>query len=268
MAFARATPHRRFVPSVFFVYGMACLSSVLLTIVCYAPAQWLALVIENATDGRVQLQHARGTIWHGSGQWVLSPGPGGRHALALPQRLLWQMHPDWEGGLQWVLHAECCQQNPWIFEISPRLTGWQIRLQANQSHWPLAWLSGLGAPWNTIGLQGQALLHHSHMQLTWESGHWTLTGSAKLTLQDVSSDLSTLKPLGKYELTLEGGEQPLLQLRTLDARLQLQGKGHWQNGHWLFSGEAQASQGHEQVLGNLLGVLGQRQGPKALFQWG
>jgi hypothetical protein len=34
------------------------------------------------------------------------------------------------------------------------------------------------------------------------------------------------------------------------------------------NGEAQADCVYEQVLGNLLGVLGQRQGHKAIFQWG
>jgi general secretion pathway protein N len=111
-------------------------------------------------------------------------------------------------------------------------------------------------------------LQHADMQWSWRAGQAMLQGSGEMTLQNVSSDLSTLKPLGDYALSLQGGPQPELQLRSLQARLQLQGRGGWRDGHWYLNGEAQADRAYEQVLGNLLGVLGQRQGHKAIFQWG
>jgi len=239
-----------------------------LAVVCFAPAQWLAQGIDGLTDGRMQLLQVRGTVWQGSGQWVLSAGHGSHTALALPQRVTWQWQPLWRGGLQLSIHAECCSEQPLVWQWQPLLTGWQIKLQANRSRWPVAWLSGLGAPWNTIGMQGELRLQHDDMHWSSLTGLAPSDGQAKLTLFEVSSALSPLKPLGSYELTLQGGAAPKLQLHTLDAKLQLSGSGGWRDGRWQFSGEAQASEGYEQVLGNLLGVLGQRQGQRAMFQWG
>jgi general secretion pathway protein N len=171
-------------------------------------------------------------------------------------------------GIQLSIHAECCTRTPWVWRWHPGWNGGHVSLQAHTSQWPLAWLSGLGAPWNTLGLQGQMRLQHADMQWSWRAGQAMLQGSGEMTLQNVSSDLSTLKPLGDYALSLQGGPQPELQLRSLQARLQLQGRGGWRDGHWYLNGEAQADRAYEQVLGNLLGVLGQRQGHKAIFQWG
>lgn len=248
--------------------GLAWLLGVCLATVFFAPAEWLAQLLASTTDGRMQLLQVRGTIWQGSGQWVLSDGHGGHTALALPQRVHWQIKPVWPGALQLSLQADCCTRTPWVWEWQPGLEGGHIRLQAHTSHWPLAWLSGLGAPLNTIGLQGQVRLQHADMQWSWRAGQASLQGSGDITLHNVSSDLSTLKPLGDYALTLQGGTQTMLQLRSLQARLQLQGSGGWRDGRWYFNGEAQAESGFEEVLGNLLGVLGQRQGQKAIFQLG
>lgn len=245
--------------------GIAWLLGMGLATVYLAPAEWLAQLLAGTTAGRMQLHQVRGTVWQGSGQWVLSDGHGGHAALALPQRVHWQIKPVWPVGLQLSLNAECCTQTPWVWQWQPGLDGWQIRLQANTSHWPLAWLNGLGAPLKTIGLQGQVQLQHSDMQWSWRTGQSSMQGTGEMTLRNVSSDLSTLKPLGNYALTLQGGVQTVLQLRSLQARLQLQGSGGWRDGRWYFNGEAQAVRGYEEVLGNLLGVLGQRQGQKAIF---
>lgn len=247
--------------------GVAWLLGVCLATLCCAPAAWLAELLATATGGRMQLLQVRGSVWQGSGQWVLSDGHGGLTALALPQRVHWQLKPVWN-GIQLSIHAECCTRTPWVWRWHPGWNGGHVSLQAHTSQWPLAWLSGLGAPWNTLGLQGQIRLQHADMQWSWRAGQAMLQGSGEMTLQNVSSDLSTLKPLGDYALSLQGGPQPELQLRSLQARLQLQGRGGWRDGHWYLNGEAQADRAYEQVLGNLLGVLGQRQGHKAIFQWG
>ena len=44
-------------------------------LVSQAPAQWLAHAVADATQQRVLLQDAQGTLWQGSAQAVLSAGP-------------------------------------------------------------------------------------------------------------------------------------------------------------------------------------------------
>ncbi|NDC61362.1 MAG: type II secretion system protein N, partial [Betaproteobacteria bacterium] len=41
-----------------------------LGVVVFAPARWLALGVDAASQGRVQLRDAQGTLWRGHAQWV------------------------------------------------------------------------------------------------------------------------------------------------------------------------------------------------------
>ena len=132
-------------------WGMAL--GLLLAVVLHAPAQWLASGVNAASRGHVQLRDAQGTVWRGDAQWVLTSGPGGQDALALPQRLHWQLRPQWN-GLQLTLDAACCTPQPVLLQLQPVWLGLQVSLVSPRSVWPAQWLSGLGAPWNTLALNG------------------------------------------------------------------------------------------------------------------
>ena len=76
-------------------------------LVAFAPAAWLASALASATDQRLLLTDARGTLWSGSALPVLSGGPGSRDASALPGRVEWNL--AWR-GLSAELRARqaCC----------------------------------------------------------------------------------------------------------------------------------------------------------------
>ena len=97
---------------------------------------------------------------------------------------------------------------------------------------------------------------------------WQLAGLLRLQALDVSVRLSTLRPLGSYQLDVQGGERTRLALTTLNGRLQLSGQGHWQGQGLVFSGEASAEPEHEAALNNLLNLMGQRQGSRSSFKIG
>ena len=65
-----------------------------------APATWLASGVNSATKGQVQLQQARGTLWNGSAQLVLTgsqaeTGEGsGMLPFLLAERLGWEPKPS------------------------------------------------------------------------------------------------------------------------------------------------------------------------------
>ena len=234
----------------------------------FAPAQWLASAVASASGGQVQLAQARGTVWNGSAQLVLTGGLDSQDAAALPGRLNWQLRPTWGGGVRALVRAACCTPEPLRLQVQPRWGGAQLTVQDNQSQWPAALLTGLGTPWNTLQLQGQLALHTSGLGAEWASGRMLLAGQLQLDALAMSTRLSTLRPMGSYRLLLEGGAVPTLQLTTLDGALQMQGSGQWVGKRLRFEGEATAEPEREAALSNLLNIIGRRRGARSLITLG
>ena len=234
----------------------------------FAPAQWLATGVERASGGQVQLAQARGTVWNGSAQLVLTGGLDSQDAVALPGRLDWQLRPTWRGGIRAVVHAACCTREPLVLSVQPQWDGAQMDVADSQSQWPAALLTGLGTPWNTLQLQGQLALHTSGLSVAWASGRMALAGQLQLDALALSTRLSTLRPMGSYRLLLEGGAAPTLQLSTLDGALQMHGSGQWVGRRLRFEGEATAEPEREAALSNLLNIIGRRRGARSLITLG
>lgn len=233
----------------------------------WAPALWVQQAAYAASAGRVLLQDSQGTLWHGSAELGFSGGPGSSDGARLPGRLHWDLALGL-GGLQLALQADCCTAQAQQLTFTPGLRNWRLQLGAGESTWPAAVLSGLGTPWNTVQLQGPLLLKTPGLSLVSAVDRFTLDGSMSMDLPALSSRLSTLRPLGSYRLLLQGGEQPSLDLRTLEGSLQLQGVGHWTASHLRFVGEARADAAHEAELSNLLNIMGQRDGARSVITLG
>ena len=67
---------------------------------------------------------------------------------------------------------------------------------------------------------------------------------------------------------LMANDQVSIDLKTLQGHLNLQGQGTWTAKGLRFEGLAQAAQGYEAALMNVLGVLGPRSGPRTVLKWG
>jgi general secretion pathway protein N len=99
----------------------------------------------------------------------------------------------------------------------------------------------------------------SPLQLTREGQQVALTGSMTLLMDDIASRLSPVKPLGAYQLIMDWrGQQAQLALKTVRGPMLLDGTGSLTNGRLQFSGKAEAEEGQEEKLANLLNLLGQR----------
>jgi general secretion pathway protein N len=239
-----------------------------------APADWLARAVQQASDGRLLLADASGTVWTGSAVVVLTGGAGSQDASALPGRLHWQLRPTWQ-GLTIAARQGCCINGDWAVELRP---GWgraELRLPARPEgvgQWPASWLTGLGTPWNTLRLGGVLRLSTPGLDVTWSGGQAQLGGSLDLDMLGASSRLSPLATLGSYRLSLRaaaGGATPVsLQLSTLEGALQLTGSGQWTGTQWRFRGEARAGEGQESALANLLNIIGRRQGALSVISIG
>ncbi len=242
----------------------------LLALVAFAPAAWLADAVASATSQRLLLADARGSIWSGSAVPVLTGGPGSRDASALPGRLQWSLHLD---GMALAVEARqpCCINGALRLRVQPGFGGMTVSLPAASGalgQWPAAWLAGLGTPFNTLQLGGSLAL--SSGGLVWQTaqGRWQVTGNAALAMNNVSSPVSTLPMLGSYRLDLAGGSVAQLVLSTREGPLRLSGSGQWAAAALRFRGEARADPGSENALNNLLNIIGRRQGTLALLSIG
>ncbi len=266
------------------------MAGALLVLVLFAPAAWLAGALATATDQRLVLADARGTVWNGNAVLVLTGGIGSRDASALPDRLHWRLRP--EGlGLQVRATQPCCLNGELRLRLAAGLQRLHIELPAEAAlagagpasgasralgQWPASWLVGLGTPWNTLQPSGTLQISSPGLVLEQVQGRWRFSGRVELTLATLASRLSTLDSLGSYRLTLSGdaaaGEAAQLQLLTTEGALQLSGSGQLLGAgaasRLRFRGQASAAAGFEAALGNLLNIIGRRQGAASLISIG
>lgn len=241
-------------------------------LISQAPASWLANAVADASQQRFVLQNAQGTVWHGSAVALLSDGnqPTG---IPLPTRLHWNLSSGFDTSfMRFVLRAEiksaCCTPAPLQLATSIGWQGIRIEIANQQSQWPAYWLVGLGSPWNTVQPEGSMQLCTENLIWLSNSGTPKVLGAAELTLSQLATPLSTLRPLGTYRLRMQGGDTMAVTLATLEGGLQLSGNGQWANGRLRFKGEARAQPAFEAALSNLLNILGQRQGAISIMELG
>ena len=243
------------------------LLGLMLAMVLLAPAVWLAAALNQATSGHIQLVETVGTVWTGSGKLVLTGGSGSRDRAALPGRVNWKLRPNGFGlGLE--LNAGCCTQQPLQARAHPRWGGVSVRIVDSASEWPASLLAGLGAPWNTLQADGSLKLITQGLSFEWFNQQSTVSGRADLTAVALTSSLTTLKPMGSYQLLFLGGNTIEISLVTLEGRLQLSGKGRWVGSRLNFEGIASAAPGYEAALANLLNIIGRRNGPHSIITLG
>lgn len=240
----------------------------LLAGVLFAPAPWLASAVSSASGGQVQLRQARGSVWSGSAQLVLTGGYASQDQATLPGRIEWTLRPQWS-GLQLLVHAPCCTpQAPLQVRVQPGWMRADIRVSDHHSLWPAQVLTGLGTPWNTIAPTGQLAISTHELSIGWAAGRATVHGQLQLDANNMASRLSTLRPMGSYQLHLRGGATPTLELSTTSGELQLSGSGQWVDGRLHFSGQATASPEREAALANLLNIIGRRTGARSIITVG
>ena len=278
----------------------------LVALVAFAPATWLSRQLAETTGGRLLLADAQGTVWRGHGVLVLTGGPDSRDASALPSRLHWHVGMQGLRPALWLKQA-CCIDGEWLLSAELGLGAWRVDLRPQSEaaagplasvpnalaasgdtstgassaaaearpttigHWPVAWLSGLGAPLNTLRLSGSMQLSAQGLSVASVQGRTVLGGQAELVLNQVASRISTLPVLGDYRVQIQGdprSQAATLQLRTDQGALQLSGDGQWVASRLRFNGQAAAAPGAEAALNNLLNIIGRRQGALSLISIG
>ena len=246
----------------------------LLAVLAYAPAAWLVNAVATATQQRVLLADARGTVWSGSAVAVLTGGEGSRDASSLPGRLSWTMRLRGL-GLELQLQHACCLNGTVALQVRPgfgRVEYLLVPPSGWVGQWPTALLGGLGTPWNTMQLGGTVRLVSPGLRMESVQGRLVVDGRADFEVMGVSSRLSTLDSLGSYRMTLAGDAAnpgiSTLQLSTLDGALKLSGSGTVGPAGVRFRGEARASATEEAALSNLLNIIGRRDNARSVISIG
>ena len=278
----------------------------------FAPASWMGLYFDYLTNGKLSLTQASGTLWEGSGKLLLKANSRSTSSQGLgqdrsnshdPELLIasafsWHISPGLFPSPRLTVTVEngCCFKVPLVVSVLLKNSSGDLVLKFSDSdsNWPAQWLGGLGAPWNTVAPKGTLMIQTRSAELAlhpFSAQAPNLYGFAQITLLDLSSQLSTLEPLGTYVIKLSepGGDFSLLEsnlrpksdtkvglggvtlhlsLETTEGRLELTGEGDWINQRLHFDGLAKAQPGFEAALANLLSVLGPRRDNTATLKIG
>jgi general secretion pathway protein N len=230
--------------------------AVVVTILAFLPATWLGQIVERQTGGRLTLGDAQGTLWNGSAFLGGAAGEGGAVTPLLPGRFAWHLSP-----LVLVGHVGMRVENPQALSQPVTIAGSWSRWQVSPGELllPADRLAGLGAPLNTLAPTGAIKLVWNTLDVARQGQAVAVTGRTVLTMTDMGSRMSPIRPLGSYEMVMDWhGQDAGLALRTVRGALLLSGTGTLNNGRLQFSGEATAAEGYEDTLGNMLNLLGQR----------
>ncbi len=237
------------------------------------PAAWVAQRVGTASAGRVQLAHASGLWHHGSAILVLSSGSGGADAAHWTQRLQWEVtHVRWPA--QWTLRLNLPDVGtPLPVTLAWGFSGWRLEMPAWRGVIPLAALAGLGAPFNTLGLEGDAQVALSPLQLAPAVDTKPATPNVEINIAHLRSALAQGVVLGDYQVLGKiGSRGGTYELRTLQGALQAAGNGLCEAKSRLschFHGTARAARQDDALignLGNLLGLLGKQQSQNSVTE--
>jgi general secretion pathway protein N len=234
---------------------MAVLSAavVMLTLL---PAAWITPQFAKQTRGHVNLVDPAGSLWRGSATLMLAAGSDMSTATLLPGRIEWttSFWPLFTGRVRMTMRQSEAMPDPITVDATLRTA----TVTPGSISVPASLLGGLGAPFNTLDLQGNVQLSWSD----WRSFNREAFGQLTVTLNDVSSRVSLVKPLGSYRVLFQAqGASSTLDLTTMKGPLMLSGNGTVSAASTSFHGMASAAPEARDNLAGLLNLLGRPSGP-------
>jgi general secretion pathway protein N len=221
-------------------------------LIALAPATLIDAHLQAASEGRLRLAEARGSLWSGAG-WIEVRDAQGRAGVA--RRLAWRVLPVSLLRARLVAEVELDQAaKPFAVSLSAS----RVEISSADIRLPAAAL-GLGVPaLAPLRLSGEVLV--SIALLTLERG--SVLGDATLRWRAAGSALTPVAPLGDYEVRLTAvGAAVHGALSTLEGPLRLEGKGSWSSGaapSFLVTARVPAE--HQEQLAPLLRLIAVERG--------
>jgi general secretion pathway protein N len=221
-------------------------------LIALAPATLIDARLQRASDGRLRLAQAQGSLWSGAG-WIEIRDAGGRTGVA--KRLAWRVLPESLLRARLVAEVEF-DQAAQPFPVSISLS--RVEIAQARISVPAAVL-GLGMPrLAPLRLTGEVLVNISHLSL--ERGR--MEGDATLQWRAAGSALTPISPLGEYEVRIKAAGPAIhAALSTLEGPLLLEGKGTWSSGAPpSFLAIARVPEQHQEQLAPLLRLIAVERG--------
>ncbi|QGZ62785.1 type II secretion system protein N [Paraburkholderia acidisoli] len=215
------------------------------------PAAWIAPQFARVTQGHVNLVDAEGSLWHGSATLMLAAGRDASGATLLPGRIVWRtaFWPLFTGRVRMTMLQTEAMPDAITLDATPR----GANVSAGGIAVPASLLAGLGAPFNTLNFDGNVRLSWSDWRVFGNDAFGRLT----VSLADMSSRVSLVKPLGTYQVVLQAqGAASTLDLSTQKGPLMLEGHGTFSQTMASFAGTASAAPDQRDNLAGLLNLLG------------
>ena len=170
------------------------LGAYVLVLIATLPATFADSVLQLKSNGRLRIVEATGTLWSGGGRIEFRDADG-RNSAA--KNIHWRCLPWSLIGGHLIIDIGV-EQSPHSFPLTVSFA--QVEISNADINLPAAVL-GLAIPkLAPLGLGGEVLLHVTGISLQ----HGQLRGNAILQWRSASSALTSVAPLGDYELRLDG----------------------------------------------------------------
>jgi general secretion pathway protein N len=239
-------------------FAMAVVS-VVVTLAVMLPAAWIVPQFAKATGGHVNLVDPAGSLWKGSATLMLATGGGAggnEGATLLPGRIEWRtaFWPLFSGRVRMEMRQT--DSMPDAVFVDAGRSGSTV--SPGTIAVPASLLTGLGAPFNTLNMEGNVRLTWTELRML---GHNTY-GQVIVTLDDMASSVSRVKPLGSYRVVFQAeGQASTIDLTTSHGPLLLSGQGTVSQTSSTFNGVATSAPEARENLAGLLNLLGRHTGP-------
>jgi len=219
----------------------------MLGLLATAPATLIDASLRQASEGRIRLAEAHGTVWSGKGQIEILDT---KRRTGVAKSVAWRLRPGnlLSGRLRYDVslgHAD--KQFPATLTFS------RIEVSNADIELPAAVLGLVEPQLASLELAGDVLVRIARLSLA----RGAFDGSGTLQWRGAGSALAPVSPLGDYELRFNGdGTAVRASLRTLRGPLQVDGQGAWTGGRNLtFRGTARIPPQHRQKLAPLLRLI-------------
>lgn len=190
-------------------------------LITQAPATLVDHGLQQASNGRLRLTQASGTIWSGAGLIEIRDA-GGRNTIA--RNAAWRILPEsmWRARLACEVQLEGAAR-PFFVTASAS----KIEIRGLELDLPAGALALAEPSLMPLHLSGEVLLQTSNLSI----GRHGMLGNLTVQWRSAGSAFSPVSPLGSYELKLEGkGKTVGALLATLQGPVQLDGSGTWATG--------------------------------------
>lgn len=231
-------------------------AAVALTVLAQFPLKWLQGAVSRNTHCKILLTDPMGTLWQGSTAIGFSEpaidGKSCRPALAVTERVQWNTDCSlWHFSCNVRVETPALLK-PLQVEIRPD----SVTLQDNEARLPAEILEVIGAPWTLLHPRADLGIRWSGLMFS----HDRNTGSLRAMLNDLSSPISQIKPLGSYEIQASLSDNGLdYTLTTSKGPLLLNAQGTLGSSA-TGQGQATATPEMQEALTGLLNLIGRRQG--------